>query len=149
VYGGVAVGGVRGLLDALDDLVDLGGQRVARRLVDGVAAALDHQVVGAVDVLGDRVQRGLGRVLPVLGVLDVALVGGVGRERRAQAHGAGGVVRVVRRARDLLARGGPLLRLAQLVREVVEVREDVALDHAGGDAHGYRPSAPRALRAQS
>ena len=138
----VPVGRVRGVLDALDDLVDLGGQRVARRLVDRVAAALDHQVAGAVDELGDRVERGLGRVLPVLGVLDVALVGGVRRQRPAQAHRAGGVVRVVRRAGDLLARGGPLLRLAQLAREVVEVREDVALDHAGRDAHGYKPTFP-------
>ena len=64
-------------LDRLDQLLELGGDRVARVLVGRVGAALHDQVAGLPDRLRDRGQR---------------LVGGVGpaRRRPVRCAGAGG-----------------------------------------------------------
>ena len=85
------------LLDALDDLVDLLGDRVAR----GLRRPCPWRPARAASCarltyVGDRVQRRLGRVQPALGVLDVALVLLVPRRcssRRAIA--CGGLERIV------------------------------------------------------
>src|SRR4029078_5726973 len=97
-----AVRGVRALLDALYQLVELVRDRLAGVRVRRVGGALRRELVGAVDRLGDRVERLLGGLLPALRVLDVALVLLRPVERRAQRERPRRVERVIRRPRDLL-----------------------------------------------
>ena len=94
-----AVGGVGVLLDRLDDLLELGGDRVAVGRVGGVGRAAHDQLAGAVDEVGDLAQRLLRRLLPARRVLGVALLLAGGGQRLAQRHRARGVERVVGRAR--------------------------------------------------
>ena len=68
-----------------------------------------------------------------------------GRELVVEAHGALGAQRIVGRLLDALAAGDLVLGGGQALLHAAQVREHVALGHAGGDAHGYSPTRPARL----
>ena len=130
-------------LDRVDQLGDLVGDRLAALRPEGVVRALDDQVADAEHRVADVRERGVGHALPRLRLGDVSLVLAVRARRPARSMSAwlaanGSSDGAVSSLPDEIL----LLRLRELVGDVLEVEKERPREHVLGDSGAHSPTFP-------